>query len=250
MHESVLEVKNLSKQFGGVAAVQKVNLAISSGGVHAIIGPNGAGKTTLFHLIAGTIRSSGGRVVFEGRDVTTASEPARAKLGLVRSFQKTNVFGRMSVVDNVLLAVVQKRRLGKFSLFREPTGLDEARERAQEILEVVGLAHLANQKAQSLPHGDQRILDVAVALACEPKLLLLDEPASGLSSGEAERIGELIGELGKRFSVLLIEHNVDLVMALARQLTVLSFGEVIATGTPDEIADNRQVQEAYFGVVA
>lgn len=249
MSDAILEVKGLTKHFGGVTAVLDVDLSLRPDGIHAIIGPNGAGKTTLFHMLAGTLRPSEGTIKFLGRDVTSVSEPVRARLGLVRSFQQTSIFGRLTVLENVLVSVANARNLPMFGLFGPPRGFRAAKARAREVLELVGLDEFADLQAQSLPYGSQRSLDLAIALGRDPKLLLLDEPTSGLSAGEADHTGELIRDLSKERAILLIEHNVDLVLSLANRMTVLNFGQVLAHGTPEEVSSNSQVQEAYFGAV-
>lgn len=244
-----LKITGLSKRYGGVLAVNNVDLQITSGGIHAIIGPNGAGKTTFFNLVAGTVPPTSGQIIFCGSNITQSSEADRVRLGLVRSFQHTSIFPDLTVSENVLLASMRAANSAVFSLFGKPKRLNAALDRAQVTLEKLHLSSLDNQTARNLPHGALRLLDVAMALASEPKLLLLDEPTSGLSSGEAENFGTLLSELAQNYSILLIEHNVDLVMQLAQRITVFSFGEVLADGLPHEIAENPKVQEAYFGTV-
>ena len=244
---SLLETRGLSKTFGGVRAVHEVNINVASGALHVVIGPNGAGKTTLFHLLTGVIPSTSGEIIFNGEKVTTLSLSGRVKRGLARSYQKTNIFPRLSVRQNILAAAYRAKGTNWRSLFGATSGAREAEQLADRILEDLGLQDQASAEAQTLPYGSQRLIDIGIALACEPKLLLLDEPTSGLSSGELDRTIEFIRDLRSRYTILLIEHNMDLVLAFADTITVLNFGEVIAEGRPEDIAKNAQVQEAYFG---
>lgn len=245
--EALLRTHGLTKAFGGVTAVNGVDLHVVAGRLHAIIGPNGAGKTTLFHLLTGTLPPSAGEIVFDGATVTHEPLSARVKRGLARSYQKTNIFPRLSVRDNILAAAYRARGVGWRSFFARTANIATADALTQQILEELGLGGQADAEAQTLPYGAQRLIDIGMALACEPKLLLLDEPTSGLSSGELDKTIAFINALRNRYTILLIEHNMDLVLQFADLITVLDFGTVIAEGTPQEVSADKAVQDAYFG---
>jgi branched-chain amino acid transport system ATP-binding protein len=243
---AVLELRNISKHFGGVVATDDVTLEVERGEVHALIGPNGAGKTTLIGQISGMLRPDTGRIVFEGQDVTHLRAWARVRAGLARSYQVTSIFRRLTVLENLALAV-QARSGSSFSFWRpvaEESGLiDEAHAIAGEV----GLSAKANAVAASLSHGDQRALEVALALATRPRLLLLDEPMAGMGPQESQRMIELIERLRARVTMLLVEHDMDAVFRLASRISVLVNGRVIATGTPPAIRADREVRRAYLG---
>lgn len=243
----LLETRSLTKDFGGVRAVNKVSIRVAPATLHVVIGPNGAGKTTLFHLLTGVVSPTSGEIFFDGEVVTGVSLSGRVKRGLARSYQKTNIFPRLTVRQNILAAAHRAKGTGWKSLLGATASTREAERLTDQILEDLGLQDQSEAEAQTLPYGSQRLIDIGIALTCEPKLLLLDEPTSGLSSGELDRIIEFIRDLRTRYSILLIEHNMDLVLAFADVITVLNFGEVIAEGKPAEIAKNALVQEAYFG---
>ncbi len=233
---SVLEVKGLSKTYGGLQAVREVDLCLPKGQVRALIGPNGAGKTTLVGLITGRVEPSAGRVRFLDRDVSGFPAYKRIAMGMGYTFQITSVFANLSLHENVALAV--RRRGGTVAQ------VDGA---VIAALSEVGLASRAGQMAGDLSYGHQRLLEIAMGLAQEPQLLILDEPTQGLSSGEVTAFKELIRRLAGKTTVLLIEHNMDVVMGVADYITVLNFGAVLAEGTPAEIRANGQVQAAYLG---
>jgi branched-chain amino acid transport system ATP-binding protein len=246
MPEPILRVEGVSKRFGGVVAVDTVTLGVRPGEIHALIGPNGAGKTTLVHLLSGAMVPDTGRVYFGGADVTTRGFHQRVALGLARSYQITSLFRRFSALDNVALAVLA--RSGSSLAFWRPVAaeralFDEARARLGEV----GLAERAGVLAGHLAHGEQRSLEVGVALATRPKLLLLDEPMAGMGPEESERMIALIDGLKARIAVLLVEHDMDAVFRLADRISVLVNGRVIATGQPDEIRANAEVKRAYLG---
>lgn len=233
----MLRVENVTVAFGGVRALIDVDLDVGAGQVTGLIGPNGAGKTTLFNVVTGLQKPQRGRVVLDGADVTAKGTKARAQLGMGRTFQRLEVFGSLSAVDNVLVAV-------------ENSGLhgQAARAKAMEILQRVGIAEVAGTLADVLPTGLARLLELARALACSPKVLLLDEPFSGLDGNESERLGTLLEELtAEGLAVLLVEHDMEMVMKLCAHIHVLSFGSIIATGTPEQIKADPAVQEAYLG---
>jgi len=243
----ILETVNIRKSFGEHTAVKGINLRLNEGTVHAAIGPNGAGKTTLFNLLTGVYKPDKGSVFFKGKDITRKSQADRVRMGVARCFQKTNIFRGLSVFDNVYVAALRATRSAKFLLLGSTHGEKAAMELADQVLARVGLSEQRHREAQTIPYGDQRILDVAMALACEPQLLLLDEMTSGLSAGEIEKAIDIINGLSKTQTILLIEHNMNVVMSIADTITVINFGEVIAEGNSEEIKTNTRVQEAYFG---
>ncbi len=231
----LLETRALSRRFGGLRAVEGVDFALERGEVRALIGPNGAGKTTLVSMLCGRIAASSGQVFFKGREITALPAHRRIRMGMAYTFQITSVFADLSVHENVALAV-QARHAG--------SGLEAATVAA---LARVGLAERAAQRAGDLAYGHQRLLEVAMGLAQRPELLILDEPTQGLSDGEIDAFIALIRGLGAQTTVLLIEHNIPVVMALAQRITVLNFGRIIAEGSPEEIHANQEVQAAYLG---
>ena len=231
---SLLSTRGLTRRFGGLTAVDGVDLDLGTGEIRALIGPNGAGKTTLVGLICGRIAPSAGTIRFEGRDITALPAHARVALGIAYTFQITAIYARLPVYDNVALAV---QRRGAADLAAETLA----------ALDRVGLADRAGQVAGTLAYGHQRLLEVAMGLALAPKLLILDEPTQGLADAEIETFKRLVREVARSATVLLIEHNMELVMDLADRITVLNFGEVLAEGTPAEIRADRAVQAAYLG---
>jgi branched-chain amino acid transport system ATP-binding protein len=237
---SLLETDDVSVRFGGVQALAGVSISAEAGVVTGLIGPNGAGKTTLFNVISGLQAPTHGRVRFDGRDVTDLPVHRRARLGLARTFQRLEIFGSLSVSDNVRVAVEMRRRFSRQRV--------DAAGRTRELLELTGIADLADQRADTLSTGQARLTELARALASEPRLLLLDEPGSGLDSRESVDFGRLLGELaGRGLGVLMVEHDMDLVMRVCRRIHVLDFGKKIAEGTPDEVRADPQVQAAYLG---
>jgi branched-chain amino acid transport system ATP-binding protein len=242
----VLELKNVSKRFGGIVATDDVTLEVKRSEVHALIGPNGAGKTTLIAQIAGDFASDGGSIAFEGADVTHAPQHERVRAGLARSYQITSIFKRFSVLDNLALAV-QARSGSSFSFWRpvaaETALFDEARSIAAEI----GLAGRETALAATLAHGEQRALEVGLALATRPRLVLLDEPMAGMGPEESQRIIALVERMRAQVAVLLVEHDMDAVFRLADRISVLVSGRVIASGTPEAIRAHPEVVKAYLG---
>jgi branched-chain amino acid transport system ATP-binding protein len=245
---ALLEVSGLSKRFGELRALDGVELTVAERGVHSVIGPNGAGKTTLFNCIAGEVRPDEGRVTLAGRDITGLAVVRRVRLGLVRTFQVSRVFGSVSARENVCLALRKTRLKGGLGLRLGRAARHRIDERCGELLDEVGLAPAGWDLAcGSLSHADRRAVEVAMALACDPVVLCLDEPTAGIGAGEAERMAELIGRLGERLAVLLIEHRMSLVQRVSRQVSVLSRGALLAQGPPGEIAGDPRVQDAYLG---
>jgi branched-chain amino acid transport system ATP-binding protein len=246
MAEPLLEARDLVKRFGALAASDHLSLAVEEGELHAVIGPNGAGKTTLVAQLAGELAPSSGRVLFRGEDVTRLGMPARARRGIARSFQVTSLCPEFTALDNVALAV-QAREGHSFRFWRNARADASLREPAMAALERVGLAHRAGMPAGALAHGEQRQLEVAVAIAAAPRLLLLDEPMAGMGREESARMVELLRGLKGRYAILLVEHDMDAVFALADRISVLVYGRRIATGTPAEIRGNEEVRAAYLG---
>ncbi len=242
----LLEVRGLEKRFGGLVATDRVDLQILRGEVHALIGPNGAGKTTLVAQLGGQLASDRGRILFEGADITRMPTHARARRGLVRSFQITRLFRSASVLDNVALAVqaVSGSSLRAWRPVLRDRGLFE---RAHTLLVEVGLEAKATLRIDQLSHGERRALEVAMALASRPQLVLLDEPMAGMGHEESERMEGLIGAMRATSTVLLIEHDVDAVFRLADRVSVLVGGRIIASGDPDAVRNDRGVIEAYLG---
>ena len=242
----MLSLKKLSKRFGGVVAVDGVDLEVAAGEVHALIGPNGAGKTTLIGQISGSLSSDSGAISFLGVDITRAKPHDRVRAGLARSYQITSIFRRFTVLDNLALAV-QARSGSSFSFWRpvaaETALFDEARALASQV----GLSGRTNAVASTLAHGEQRSLEVGLALATRPKLVLLDEPMAGMGPEESNRMIELIGRIRARLTVLLVEHDMDAVFRLADRISVMVNGRLIATGSPEKIRMNEEVRKAYLG---
>ena len=242
----MLEVTDLAKRFGGVVATDQVQLEVNEGEIHALIGPNGAGKTTLIAQLSGALRPDNGTIRFDGKDVTRMSMHERVSSGLARSYQITSIFRRFSVVENVALAV--QARSGSSLSFWQPVSSEKALfDEARQILDDVGLAGRGDQLAGALAHGEQRQLEVGLALATKPKMLLLDEPMAGMGPEESERMIHLILKLKSRLTLLLVEHDMDAVFRLADRISVLVNGRVIATGEPEAIRINPEVKKAYLG---
>jgi branched-chain amino acid transport system ATP-binding protein len=243
---SRLEVRGLVKRFGGLLATDHVSLTLEPGEIHAVIGPNGAGKTTLINQLSGDLLPDEGRIVFEGRDLTREPPHVRALAGLGRSYQITSVFPEFTVLQNVVLAV-QSHAGHSFRFWRPVLDEEALVQPAHEALAQVDMAALAARRVATLSHGQRRQLEIAMTLATGAKLLLLDEPMAGMSHVESEAVVALLRKLKGRYTVLLVEHDMDAVFALADRITVLVYGQPIASGTPDEIRASREVREAYLG---
>ncbi len=242
----VLELKSLCKSFDGLQAVRDVTLQIMPGDRKAIIGPNGAGKTTLFNVITGIYPATSGQVVLFGQDVTGWPSHRRTALGMARTFQVTSLFPKLTVLDNVLLAIEGLRR-SKFVMWRFLSSYKEVYEKAYSLLEQAGFLDRKDLEVRNLSHGEQRQLEIVLGLASDPKILLLDEPAAGLSSGESTEMTAFLMKLDPRLAILLIEHDMDVVFDVASQISVLHFGEVLESGTPQQIHSSAKVQEIYLG---
>jgi branched-chain amino acid transport system ATP-binding protein len=244
MSESLLSLSGVGRHFGALKAVDDVSLEVPPGARHALIGPNGAGKSTLFKLITGSMPVSSGTVTLAGADITRLAEHQRARRGISQTLQHSSLFLTQTVHQNVLLAA-QRHRTSRRSLV--PRAQTAARERVRSLLVDVGLAGRADTPVAALSHGERRQVEVAVALACEPRLLLLDEPAAGMSPAESARLVGLLRSLPESVTVVIVEHDLDVVFALATSVTVLHLGRVLLTGTPDEVRASAAVQEAYLG---
>jgi branched-chain amino acid transport system ATP-binding protein len=242
----LLRVKNLSKRFGGIVATDALNITIPEGELHAVIGPNGAGKTTLIDQLTGQLMPDSGSIHFAASDITALPMPARSALGLARSFQITSLFLDLSVLDNVALAV-QTHAGHSFHFWRNARSEAELRDPARAALARVGLKVREDLPASALSHGEHRQLELAMALASKPRMLLLDEPMAGLGPEESARMVTMLRELKKELTILLVEHDMEAVFALADRITVLVYGRVIASGRPEEIRNNAQVRDAYLG---
>jgi ABC-type branched-subunit amino acid transport system ATPase component len=248
MSDAILETKELGKRFGAFAANSDINFSVREGELRAVIGPNGAGKTTFFDLLAGVRSASHGEIYFRGERITSLSGTRRVALGIAKAFQTANIYPDETVLQNCRLAGLA-RVSGSFSLemFRPSRRLGEVDDIAHEALELVDLEPLAGERAGDLSHGDKKRLDIAIALATKPSLLLLDEPVAGMSLEEVAKTDTLIRALAKRTTVLLIEHDMTMIMGISDSITVLHQGKILAEGTPAEIRANARVQEAYLG---
>jgi branched-chain amino acid transport system ATP-binding protein len=244
--EPVLRLEALHKSFGGLTVTNDVSFELATDELHAVIGPNGAGKTTLINQISGLIAPDAGRIMFAGRDVTALSAPERATIGLARSFQITSILPAFSVIENVALAV-QARSGSSFRFFGRASAEEALNKPAMAALEEVGLADRANVVAGQLAHGEKRALEMAIALAMEPKLLLLDEPMAGAGREESQRLIAVLSRLKGRFPMLLVEHDMTAVFALADRISVLIYGQILTSGTPDEVRADPKVIAAYLG---
>jgi len=245
----MLEVKDLVKQFGGIRAVDHANLSVREHEIHAVIGPNGAGKTTLVAQLSGELKADSGRIRFQNEDITSLRPAQRAKRGLARSFQITNVMLPMTIMENVALAV-QAREGHSFRFWKPVSRESSINDKAIEALRVVGLDDRADRVASEVSHGEHRQLEIAMALAMEPTMLLLDEPMAGMGPEETTTMTGILEKLKGEKTILLIEHDMDTVFSLADRISVLVYGQVIATGNRDEIRNNRDVQVAYLGDTA
>jgi len=244
--DALLDVRGLAKSFGALRATDGVDLDVREGETHAIIGPNGAGKTTLIGQLAGNLRPDAGRIRFAGEDITALAAPARSRKGLARSFQITSIYREFTALDNVALAV-QAHAGHSFRFWRPARAEAQLRDPARAILEEVGLGGRADVLAANLAHGEQRQLEIAMVLATRPRLMLLDEPVAGMGTDESQRMVRFLGTLKGRRTMILVEHDMDAVFTLADRISVLVYGRIIASGTPEEIRANPEVRSAYLG---
>lgn len=241
-----LELESVTRHFGGLRAVQDVNLRLNLGERRGILGPNGAGKTTLFHLITGVLPLTSGRIRLFGRDVSGWPTHKRVALGLARTFQITSLFPKLTVLDNVLLAVQGLRKM-KMAMLRPLSKYREAYEKAEQLLSDVNFWHLRAHEVRSLSHGEQRQLEIVLALASDPKVLLLDEPSAGLATGESREMANFLKSLDPGIAILLIEHDLDVIFEVVSHISVLHYGEVLAEGPGGDIRSDPRVQEIYLG---
>jgi branched-chain amino acid transport system ATP-binding protein len=249
---ALLTVENLEKRFGGLIAVNDISFKVESGEIFTIIGPNGAGKSTLFKLITSFIHPTSGRVIFEGEDITRLPAHVVARKGVVRTFQETTIFKEMTVVENVIVAHHLRSRASSLGVFvnspKARRDEERFRESANSIIEILGLDAVRNEQARNLPHGYLRELGIAIAMAAEPKALLLDEPFSGMNPEETDRVVDMVRGIRDRgITILLVEHDMRAVMRISDRILVLNFGSMVALGTPPEIQNNESVIEAYLG---
>ncbi len=242
----IIKTETLTKRFGGLVAVNNVDLVIEENRLTSIIGPNGAGKTTFFNLLTGLMKPDVGKIYFMGEDITDHPPHRIAKKGIARSFQTLTIFTELSLFENVRIAVQAERGHG-FEILSSINSLDEVNDRSFEIIKAIGLNGKENILAKNLSYGDKRILEIGIALASNPKLLLLDEPTSGLASRETGRMTDFIKNLAKGLTIVLIEHDMNIVLSISDHIAVLHQGKVIAEGSPDQIKQNDEVQEAYLG---
>ncbi len=247
-NEIIIETINLSKHFGALVAVDSVNLKVRKNTLHAIIGPNGAGKTTLFNLLSRNIEPTSGKVIFKGHDLTHQPIHRMIHNGIGRSFQITNIFPNLTVFENIRLAS-QAMGNGNFKFWMDVSRLKDCEDSAWEAIEKVGLKNRAQTLARTLPHGDQRKLELGMILAPDPEILLLDEPTAGMAAEQVPELIALIQEIqkGGNKTVMLVEHNMNVVMSISDVITVMHLGKVLAEGAPAEIAANKEVQTAYLG---
>ena len=245
-HEVVLSAEGLVKVFGGITATNNVTLNLRQGARHALIGPNGAGKTTLINLLTGVLPPTSGRIVLEGQDISALPPHQRVRRGMVRTFQINQLFDTMTPMETLALTVSQQRGLG--GKWWQALGSNKAvTQRCEELLEQFHLTSVAHQTTNVMAYGKRRLLEIAIALACEPRVLLLDEPVAGVPAGEREELLQTVAALPADVSILLIEHDMDLVFSFANRMTVLVNGTVLTEGSPDEIANDPQVKEVYLG---
>lgn len=244
-----LKVDGLTKHFGGVCSLQDVSFRVEAGERLAIIGPNGAGKTTLFNLLAGQLSTTNGRIFFFGREITGMAPHRRARLGMSRSFQVSNLFFNLTVLDNILLSI-QGTRPQSYRMLRSITAYKSIYIKAEQLLKTTDLWEKKNSLVRNISHGEQRNLEIVLSLALEPRLLLLDEPTAGLTDAESINIIDIMRNLGTDTTVLFVAHDIDLVLNVADRIIVLHYGEIMADGTPEEIQSDLKVKEIYMGVKA
>ena len=246
MSAAALETRGLCKSFGALTVAAGINFRLEAGARHALIGPNGAGKTTFVNMLTGVLSPSSGRIVLGGEDITATGQAKRVKLGLGRTFQINALFRRLPVLDNVALAVAERRGVAA-RMLRAASAHGDVRDESMELLATLGLAEDAGVRILDLPYGKQRLVEIAIALGLKPDVLLLDEPAAGVPSMESHRILQVLDKLPEHIAILIIEHDMDLVFRFAQRITVLVQGEVLVEGPPEEIAGDKRVHQVYLG---
>jgi branched-chain amino acid transport system ATP-binding protein len=242
----MLETTNLTKKFGGLVAVDSVNLKLKKGELMAIIGPNGAGKTTLFNLIAGKFQPTDGKIYFEGKDITHLKANERVGIGVAKTFQIPSIFSNLKVFDNVRMAAQAARISGPKYLFSTMAEDTTCNEYVGKILERVGLEKFKNEHAGGLPHGHKKRLEIGMAVSSEPKLLMLDEVTAGLTAEETKEMASFITELSSKYTIIVVEHKIEVVLGIAKRIAVMHRGKIMADGTPDDVTSNKEVQEVYL----
>ncbi len=244
---AILETVSLTKSFGGLFAVDDVNFTLQEGDLQSIIGPNGAGKSTFFRLISGEHKPSRGQITFDGKDITALSQTAISHLGIAVAYQITNIFPMLTVFENVRVAA--QSRQTTFNFWSRALSLSDVLDQTSQILEDIGLAEFKDEIAGNLSHGDQKRLEIGIALATKPKLLLLDEPTAGLAPTETRQTIELIKKIARSLTIILVEHKMKVIMEVSDKITVLHYGQLLAQGSPDEIRANEDVRKVYLGGV-
>ncbi|WP_254538392.1 ABC transporter ATP-binding protein [Halomarina litorea] len=242
----LLTTKNLTKRFGGLVAVDDVTIEVQEGELRSVIGPNGAGKTTFFNLITGLLEPSEGEIMFNGDPITHEKPEARVKKGIARSFQVTNIFPGLSVKRNIRISLQNSAGYGR-NFWSQVDGIESLDRRVDEIIDEIGITASPETVASTMSHGEKRLLEIALVVAQNPSIILLDEPAAGMSAEETREVVDLIRSLNEDYTIMLIEHDIDLIMELSDKITVLADGSVITEGKPDEVAANEDVQAAYLG---
>ena len=245
-HKNILELKDIYKDFDGLEVLFGINLAIQEGERHAIIGPNGAGKSTLFNLITGKYLPSRGQIFFKGRDVTGTSPFKLNRSGMARSFQITNIFRTMNVFQNVRNAILSKNKI-RYNMFSSLSGMDEVNRQTEKMLEQIGLVDRKDAVAGALSYGQQRALEIGLTIATDPDLILLDEPTAGMSSEETREAVRLIERVTEGKTLIIVEHDMEVVFSIANRISVLYYGQVLASGLPEEIRNDQKVKDAYLG---
>ena len=240
----ILKTERLSVRFGGLSALSEVNFEVPHGEVRAIIGPNGAGKSTFFNCLTGVLRPSGGRIIFDGEDIAGLPSNAISQKGIARSYQITNILANATALENVRIAAQSRRH--SWNMISHHSALTDINRKAEESLHAVGLLAKARELASNLSHGEQRNLEIGIALATEPKLLCLDEPTAGMSQAETEETKQLVRRIARNLTILIVEHDMQVVMELCSRITVLHYGAILAEGTPEEIQENPRVLEVYL----
>ena len=243
----ILKIQKLTKNFGNVSAVSNVSIEVEEGTIHSIIGPNGAGKSTFFNMISGVIPPSEGNVFYKDKDITGFESYKLPHMGIAKCFQITNVFPKLTVRENVWASIFSCSHKSKIDLFKSMNDFETIDKETKKIITDVGLSHKIDDKAEELSHGQQRMLEMAITLGAKPDLLLLDEPTQGLAPEATVEMTELIRKLSKKYTILLIEHKMHIVMEISKIITVLNFGEEIEEGSPKQIKNSKKVQDAYLG---